>query len=174
MKNFIVLLSILLFTACSQHQVPLEKQSPQNKLTELLLNLDKEIRHKEASRLANELLRYGKELNTVYKRETSPLFHNFLVNTGVKKRGLCWHFSYDMVEFANTLHVKSFDFYIAGANIDKYWSEHNSLVVTCKGCAFEKGILIDPWRDTDRVYFSPLKKDSAYTWNQRGGLQNED
>ncbi len=134
----------------------------------MLLNLNKNIKESDASLLAKKAIFYSSFLKNKYKLVKPPLYHNFLVNIGLKKRGLCWHFAYDMLKMAKNLKLNSFDYYIGGANINNYWSEHNSLVVTCKGCSFEEGIVMDPWRKSGELYFNFLKNDKEYKWNQRG------
>jgi hypothetical protein len=125
----------------------------------------------EAKKLSEEMLLYSTKLKNDYDLVKPPLYHNFLVNIGVRQRGLCWHFAYDMLSHAKDLNLKSFDFYIGGANINDYWEEHNTLVVTCKGCKFEEGIVLDPWRNSGVLYFSYVKNDKNYSWSQRGGLR---
>ena len=118
------------------------------------------------------MLSYSYQLKDDYKLVSPPLFHNFLVNIGTKKRGLCWHFAYDMLAHIKSLKLTSFDYYIGGANIDDYWEEHNSLVITCNGCKFSEGIVLDPWRNSGKLFFSKVKDDLKYNWKQRGELRN--
>jgi len=54
-----------------------------------------------------------------------------------------------------------------GANIGEYWTEHNVMVVVAKGMPVEEGIVIDPWRDASRLYFSKVKEDTKYVWKHR-------
>ena len=117
------------------------------------------------------MILFSSQLKDRYDLVKPPLYHNFLVNIGVKKRGLCWHFAYDMLSSAKKLNLKNFDYYIGGANINDYWKEHNSLIVTCKGCSFVEGIVLDPWRNSGDLYFSKVKNDKNYSWTQRGGLR---
>jgi hypothetical protein len=125
----------------------------------------------EAKDLAKKAIIHSRFLAKKYKLVKPPLFQNFLVNVGLKKRGLCWQFAYDMLSFVKKQNYKSFDFYIGGANVGDYWSEHNVLVVTCRGCDFKKGILLDPWRDSGELFFCRLKDDKEYKWKQRGGVR---
>lgn len=133
-----------------------------------LLSLSKNISKNDAKTLAKEMILFSSDLKKEYELVTPPLYHNFLVNIGLKDRGLCWHFAYDMLAHAKELNLKSFDYYIGGANIDDYWEEHNTLLVTCKGCPFEEGIVLDPWRNSGKLYYSKIKDDTSYKWYQRG------
>lgn len=168
-KYFSILLVLLLFIGCTnQPTTPLHVKS----LEKQVLSLNKNIPVWEAKKLSQEMTAFSLKLKKQYALVSPPLFQNFLVNIGVKKRGLCWQFAYDMLKHIKTLHLKSFDYYIGGANINDYWQEHNTLVVTCKGCKFSKGIVLDPWRNSGVLYFSKLKNDKKYKWSQRGGLRN--
>ena len=167
--KYIYLILILFFSiGCTNNpKTPLHVES----LEQLILDIDKSIHKEDAKLLSQEMLAYSQQLKKEYQLVSPPLYHNFLVNIGAKNRGLCWHFAYDMLSHAKELKLSSFDFYIGGANIDDYWEEHNSLVVTCKKCSFSKGVVLDPWRNSGDLYFSNVKNDKKYIWTQRGGLR---
>ncbi len=170
--KFILIILTFFFIGCVDHQSLVKKKVPHEELNILLVNLDKSIDTKEAKSLAIQSIDYSNQLIKYYDLVAPPLFHNFLVNTGVKTRGLCWHFASDMLEHSLKQDLQSFDFYIGGANINDYWEEHNTLVVTCKGCSFSEGIVLDPWRNSGKLFFSKVKDDKDYKWSQRGGLRN--
>ncbi len=171
MKHYVYLLIFsFLFVGCANNPSPAKQSDNNIKKLEILLNTlhaDK----KETKDLAKKAIIHSKELALEYNLVKPPLFQNFLVNIGLRKRGLCWQFAYDMLDFVKKQNYKSFDYYIGGANIGNYWSEHNVLVVTCKGCRFSEGVLLDPWRNSGDLYFSKLKDDKRYSWKQRGGLR---
>ena len=171
MKQYLFLIFILfLFQGCTNSPKLPQQDDIKTKKLEILidsLHVDK----KEAKELAQKAIIHSKELAKEYKLVSPPLFQNFLVNIGLKKRGLCWQFAYDMLSFVKAQNYKSFDYYIGGANVGDYWREHNVLVVTCKGCGFKDGILLDPWRDSGNLYFSKIKDDKKYKWKQRGELR---
>ncbi|WP_037940739.1 hypothetical protein [Sulfurospirillum arcachonense] len=171
MKYIIVLFLSLIFIGCSTPQGPTKKKIPLNKLT-LLLTFNNKIDKNEAQALSYQMIKQSEKLTKEYHLVSPPLYHNFLVNIGIKKRGLCWHFAYDMLEHAKKQNLNNFDYYIGGANINDYWQEHNSLVITCKGCSFDEGILIDPWRNSGKLYFSKINNDHDYKWSKRGGKRN--
>ncbi|HEO97903.1 MAG: hypothetical protein JW682_04855 [Campylobacterales bacterium] len=141
-------------------------------LSQKLQALDANISVEEAEALARDIYLKSYELAEKFDLVSPPQFHNFLVNVGVREKGLCYHFS-----DALYLHLKSrgyerFDFHLVGANIGEYWSEHNALVVVAKGCSSEacilnNGILIDAWRDSGEVYYAKLCEDKRYHWRHR-------
>ena len=166
MKYLYLTLVLFIFFGCTNvPKTPLHVESLEEQL--LSLHVDKD----EAKKLSNAMLTYSSKLKIDYNLVTPPLYHNFLVNIGAKQRGLCWHFAYDMLAHAKKLNLKSFNYFVGGANINDYWEEHNSLIVTCKGCKFDDGVVIDPWRNSGDLYFSKVKDDKKYIWTQRGGLR---
>lgn len=160
---------LFLFSGCAATLSPTPSTTNQQ-LTALLVNR-LHVRQDEAKALALSAMEYAKGYEQRYRLVKPPLFHNLLVNLGIKKRGLCWHFAYDLLEHLKTQEFKVFDYYMGGAHIDDYWQEHTSLVVTCKGCRFEEGVLLDAWRDSGKLFFAPVTKDATYSWTQRGGLR---
>lgn len=165
MRYLYIALLALLFLGCAKTPTtPLYIES----LQQTLENIDSLVTANDAQKLSSEMLYYSKKLKKEYEFVNPPLFHNFLVNTGIKQRGLCWHFAYDMLAHAKSLNLNSFDYYIGGANIDDYWEEHNALIVTCKGCDFERGVVLDPWRYFGKLFYSKVVDDPRYRWSQRG------
>ncbi len=171
MKKYIYpFVFIIFFTGCANNPPkPTLYSSKETRLAKLLNTLH--VNRDESKELAGKAISYSHTLAKEYRLVKPPLLQNFLVNIGLRKRGLCWQFAYDMLSFVKKQNYKSFDYYIGGANIGDYWSEHNVLVVTCRGCRFEDGILLDPWRNSGNLYFSKLKNDKKYKWKQRGGLR---
>ena len=103
-----------------------------------------------------------------------PQYHNFLVNIGLKEKGLCYHWADALYLHFMKSDYPSFEFHLVGANIGEYWTEHNSLVIVGKGKPITSGIIIDPWRNAGKLYFSKVKDDSSYSWMHRPsrGCQN--
>ena len=161
---------IIFLTGCVNNPNTPEHISTQEARLEKLLD-SLHVDKNEAKDLANKAIIHSSALAKQYDLVKPPLLQNFLVNVGLRKKGLCWQFAYDMLSFVKKQNYKSFDYYIGGANVGNYWSEHNVLVVTCRGCGFKNGILLDPWRDSGNLYFSKLKDDKEYKWIQRGGLR---
>jgi len=95
-----------------------------------------------------------------------PLLHNVLVNVGLRERGLCWHWTEDLLARLGDLPLDAYDLHWATAHRGEMFREHNSVVVTAKGGAFESGIVLDPWRDSGRLYFGPVQGD-RYPWEPR-------
>ncbi|WP_419765383.1 MAG: hypothetical protein ACNI28_02820 [Arcobacter sp.] len=172
MKYIITILLPLLFVGCTVSNLQVERNLTNDNLNILLSTLNDKINKKEAKTLSHEMFIQAKFLKESYDLVSPPLFHNFLVNIGIKEKGLCWHFAQDMLEHAKSLELNSFDYYIGGANLGDYWKEHTTLIVTCKGCKFDDGIVLDPWRNSGKLFYSKIKNDTQYIWYQRGNKRN--
>jgi len=147
------------------HVTPTQEQH----LTHMLTALDRSVDPTEAHRLAHEALTYSRTLAARYRVETSPWMHNFLVNVGVKKRGLCYQWADDLQSHLAHLHLKTLTLYPVGANIGDYWREHNALAVlpTHHVTPLSYAILLDPWRHSGNLYFVPVGQDTKYRWQVR-------
>jgi hypothetical protein len=134
------------------------------KLTQMLTNLGGD--RAEAQELATLAVTHSKELANDYNLVSPPLYHNFLVNSGQRKRGLCFHFVEDLMKEINSRNFKSFDFKWGRANGDKL-NEHNVIVVLKKGSKdFKNGIILDAWRNSGNLYFIKVKDDPKYQFTE--------
>ena len=174
MIKFIVFLS-LLFAGCAVkyqsvvavkenrlYPIALSKRESKkiNNLYLMLLSLGKTDK-KEALKLAKIAVLYPIYLAKKYKLTYPPNFHNFLVNINLRKKGLCYQWVEDMSKFICLNRWKSFSFHWGVANRGKL-NEHNVVVVTLKNAPFEKGILLDPWRYSGKLYFNYVKNEKKY------------
>ncbi len=176
-----LLLVFLFFSGCSRVHYqepgigpngdPLLYASIHDKYSDQVLRLKKDLEslsndidEKEAFLIANTAIRFSMVLANQYELVRPPLWHNFLVNAGKKKRGLCFHWTQDLIKRLRELDQKSFDFHSGIAYPDSVWRPHHGSVVVCaKGQAFEDGIVLDPWRNSGRLYWISVKKD-RYPW----------
>jgi hypothetical protein len=133
-----------------------------SKLTKMLIELGGNPN--EARELAVLAVSHSKELANEYHLVSPPLYHNFLVNSGKRKRGLCFHFVEDLTKEIKSRNFKSFDFRWGRANADKL-NEHNVIVVLKKGSKdFKNGIILDAWRHSGKLYFTKVKDDPEYNF----------
>jgi len=171
LRYFSYLVASLFFIGCSATP---SAPAPSNvkHLGQKLQALDAKIPEQEADFLAWDIHHKAEELAERFELVSPPQFHNFLVNVGVREKGLCYHFSDALYIHLKSQGYEHFDFHLVGANIGEYWSEHNALVVVAKGCQSEtcilnSGILIDAWRDSGEVYYSRVSEDRSYHWKHR-------
>jgi hypothetical protein len=120
----------------------------------------------EAKLLAETGILYSLILANEYRLFGHPHIHNILVNIGLKERGLCFEWAEDLLKQFKTLDLKTFNLHEAVADKGKKFREHNTIVVTAKGKDFFEGIVLDPWRDSGRLYWISVKEDK-YHWEKR-------
>jgi len=168
----IILLTVwsLFFVGCTLTPLPdisnvvIEKKSKQ--LTQMLIELNKSIDPQEAQDFSLKSLYYAKKLAQNYKVVSPPLWHNVLVNIGLRDRGLCYEWSEDMLRYLLQQNYQTLRFFAVGANIGDYF-EHNALVVTAKGEDYREGIVIDAWRNSGNLFFDKVTNDKKYEWKNR-------
>ena len=91
-----------------------------------------------------------------------PSFQNFLVNLGIRKRGLCFQWAEDLLIRLDALKLTTLGLHWAEAWAGS-WREHNCVVVTAKGQPFQQGIILDCWRHSGHLFWSSLATDH-YPW----------
>ena len=140
-------------------------------LSHLLYTLDTSIPKEEALQLSKDIFQETEALTKEFEMISPPQYHNFLVNIGLKEKGLCYQWADALYAYFRQKSYPSFEFHLMGANIGEYWTEHNVMVVVAKGMPAKKGIVIDPWRDAGRLYFSKVKEDTKYAWKHRANRE---
>jgi hypothetical protein len=162
--SFKLLLFTFVFIGCT---VRLPPHTASQKLSSLLATLDKNISQEEAQVLAQNIYTQVHILSQSFKLTSPPSYHNFLVNIGVKEKGLCYDWADSLYKHLKKQNHASFEFHLMGANIGEYWSEHNVLVISAKNTSLDEAIVIDPWRNSGKIFFSKVKEDKQYQWIHR-------
>lgn len=166
----ILYFSLLLWCFSGCTQVPMKApKAVEAKLVHVLNGLESNATLQETRLLAHDIVWRAAALNREFGRTTLPKFHNFLVNIGLKKKGLCYHYSDGLYTYLKRreAHYPHFGFHLIGAHIGSYWMEHNALAVTRKGGKVLDGIVVDAWRQTGTVYAAPIREDKKYKWVHR-------
>ena len=162
-----MMLLVYLFMGCSVKELrPLERQEHIEKLTEMLLQSNRSIDKDEAKDLAKSSIDYARHLAQQYKVVAPPLWHNTLINIGLKERGLCYEWSSDLFDYLAKKHYHTLVLHKIGANVGTYF-EHNALSVSAKASDVQQSIVLDAWRDSGNLYFIELNRDKAYRWKKR-------
>jgi len=133
-------------------------------LEQALTALSPDIDKREAEQLAKTAISYSLELSAEYRMLRPPVLHNMLVNLGFKERGLCIHWTEDLLKRLQGLGLKSLDLHWGIANHDILLRlEHSSVVITARGQNFEEGLVLDSWRHSGELYWVLVRQDS-YSW----------
>jgi len=124
----------------------------------------------EASQLAHCVYTTASRLRQEYGVVGPPLFvnslfNNFLVNTGIRKRGLCFQWSEDMLASLDALKLSTLELHWGEARAGTM-RENNAIVVTGKGEPFSSGIVLDCWRHSGQVHWSSVAADHFFTWKE--------
>ena len=127
--------------------------------------LSEEVDPGEARRVAQMAVFRTMSLANEYGILFRPVLHNVMVNTGLRKRGLCKHWTVDVLNELRALDLQTLDLYWAVANPGSNWPlEHSTPVVTADGGAFDNGIVLDGWRYAGDIYWGSVTEDEKYVW----------
>ena len=145
---------------------PSDAQSYRDKIKQLeqeLTALSATVDKTEAQILAATAVRESAALVEEYQLVRPAVAHNLLVVLGIKDRGLCYHWTEDLMKRLQALDLKSFQLHWGVAYRGSELREHNCVVITAKGQRFFKGIVLDPWRNSGNLYWARVTKD-GYPW----------
>lgn len=163
------LLIFLVLIGCSSYSLEspvLEKDIAA--LSAAIRNLSPNITQDEANRAARIAYEYPRQLAVQYGITDPPLIHNFKVNSGVRPRGLCYHWADDLEARLRKEGFQTLTLHRALANAQNaILIEHSTVIISANGDSFEQGIVLDPWRHGGVLFWSPTLKDSRYHWLQR-------
>jgi len=124
--------------------------------------LGPKVRPDEAGRVAECAYTTAQRLRRKNGTVWPPSLNNILVNTGIRKRGLCFQWAEDLLAQLDALKVTTLDLHWAEAYAGT-WREHNVVVVTAKGRPYRDGILLDCWRHCGHLFWSAVATDD-YPW----------
>lgn len=128
-----------------------------------IANLGPKVRSDEARRVAESAYATARRLRHNYGGAVwPPSLLNVLVNTGIRKRGLCFQWAEDLLEQLDALKVTTLELHWAEAYAGT-WREHNVVVVTAKGRPIQDGILLDCWRHSGHLFWLAVAADE-FPW----------
>jgi hypothetical protein len=119
----------------------------------------------EARQVAETAIGYSTFLAEKYKVVRPAVLHNVLVRVGLKNRGLCYHWTEDLMGRLQELDLKTYQLHWGVAHRGSELREHNSVVITANGQTFDEGMVLDPWRNSGNLYWSMVKTD-RYPWKE--------
>jgi len=130
-----------------------------------IMALSPDVDPDEAQRVAQIAYTTGRELKREWRVVWPPGYHNFLVNTGARKGGLCFQWAERLLLRLAEQKWETLEFHWA-ESYETTASEHNVIVVTAKGQHFSHGILLDNWRYGGRLIWGPIIEDPHYHWKE--------
>jgi hypothetical protein len=165
-------LIVLLLCSCAHQQDSQTEQ--QTRIAALTLELQKiapDADQKEARHFASIAVRTTADLREQYQVSAAPWVHNIEVNSGIKPRGLCFHYANDLAVKLQPLTRPHWQLHFVQAK-PKELLEHNAIVITGVGKPWQSGIVLDGWRDSGVLYFGPVMEDK-YPWQLKNSLKNK-
>ena len=131
-------------------------------LQDRIAALSPSVRRGEARRVAECAYATAARLRRDYGVFAPALFHNFLVNVGIRKRGLCFQWADDLLAHLDAVKATTLELHWAEARAGRL-RENNCIVVTAKGQPFREGIVLDCWRHAGNLFWAPVAADH-YPW----------
>lgn len=119
----------------------------------------------EARRVAELVLQTSTAQRRDYDVTTAALAHNLMVVRGTKKRGLCIHWTRDLLDTLRAQDLQTFTLYWGIANEGNVLTEHSTVVIAARGGAFDEGLVLDGWRHSGCLYWGAVTTD-RYQWKQ--------
>lgn len=126
----------------------------------------------EALLAAETACSYSLALATEYRVVRPPFLHNILVNLGRRDRGLCFHWAEDISAELERLQLQTLEIHRGVARLGRR-GEHSSVVLTAVGQPFEKGVVLDGWRRSGRLYWQAVSQDK-YKWERVRVIKDEE
>jgi len=122
-----------------------------------LTDLNRQANMLEARQVAETAITYSSYLAEVYELVRPAVLHNVLVRMSIKERGLCYHWTEDLMKQLKSLDLKTYQLHWAVAYRGSELREHNSVVITATDQAFENGMVLDPWRNSGNLYWDLIR-----------------
>ena len=144
--------------------MPRENNSPQA-LAAALQALSPTVRPSEARRAAETAYAASERLKHEYRIVGPAVFHNGLVNLGLRDKGLCYHWTEDLLAALRPLQLKTLTIHWAIAHPGNIL-ESNALVLTARGQPLKDGIVLDGWRHAGRLYWTTASNDHSFPWQE--------
>src|SRR6516165_10106189 len=139
-------------------EVPEKESAKAEELANQLAKRSRRVDPNEAKLLADCAYATIARLRPEYNMFGTPIFNNFLVYHGWRKRGYCWQWTEDLLLALDKLKLKTLELHWADAYRDT-WQENNCLVVTAKGQAFEHGMILECWRHFGHLRWNLVPSD---------------
>lgn len=138
--------------------LPTKDSTKADELGNQLARLSRRVDPNEAKLLAECAYATVAQLREEYRPFGTPIFNNFLVYHGLKKRGYCYQWSEDLLLALDKLKLKTLELHWGDTYRDT-WRENNCLVVTAKGQPFDRGMILECWRHFGHLRWNLVPSD---------------
>src|SRR2546423_2262529 len=142
----------------AQFDVPARDFARAEELSKQLATLSPRVDPNEAKLLAEYAYATVAQLRQEYRMFGTPIFNNFLVYHGLRKRGYCYQWTEDLLLALDTLKLKTLELHWGEAHAGT-WMENNCVVVTAKGQPFDRGMILECWRHFGHLRWNLVPSD---------------
>lgn len=158
-----LLVFLALAGGCAYPGTPAERAQTSAAVARQLAALHPVVDPAEAALLADTATEQAAQLSRDYRPARPAWFNNMLINAGLRKRGLCYHWANELFLRLHPLAPRTLEFHLGVAGRDTP-KEHNAVVVTARGRPFTEGLVLDAWRHGGRLHAVPVTHDLRYPW----------
>jgi hypothetical protein len=123
-----------------------------------LAALSPKVDPNEAKAVAECAYATARRLRSQYHMFGTPIFNNFLVYHGFRKRGYCYQWTEDLLLALDALKLKTLELHWGEAYAGTY-RENNCLVVTARGQPFDRGMILEAWRHFGHLRWNLILSD---------------
>ncbi len=123
-----------------------------------LAALSPKVDPKEAKAVAECAYATARRLRSQYHMFGTPIFNNFLVYHGFRKRGYCYQWTEDLLVALDALKLNTLELHWGEAYAGTY-RENNCLVATAIGQAFDHGMILECWRHMGHLRWNLVPSD---------------
>ena len=169
---FLSLMAMLIVAGCAAPPAP-GSSDEVAKLAAGIRALGPEVDPEEAARAARIAYSWSAHLAREYEIVDPPLVHNTKVNMGIKPRGLCWHWAEDMEKRLKAENFRTLEVQRAIATPELFGIDHSTALVSLPGGTIYDGMVLDPWRNGGRLFWSPTVADKRYNWRPQAVVHAE-
>jgi len=150
----------------ARFDVPAKDSAKAEELAKQLAALSPRVDPSEAKLLADYAYATVAQLRQEYRMFGTPIFNNFLVYHGLKKRGYCYQWTEDLLLALDTLKLKTLELHWGEAHAGT-WMENNCVVVTAKAQPFDRGMILDCWRHFGHLRWNLVPSDEDRYYENR-------
>jgi hypothetical protein len=141
--------------------VPTKDSAKAEALANQLAALSRRVDRNEAKLLAACAYATVARLRQEYRMFGTPIFNNFLVYHGLRKRGYCYQWTADLLVPLDTLKLNTLELHWGESYAGTY-RENNCLVVTAKGQPFDRGLILECWRHFGHLRWNLVRSDEDH------------
>src|SRR5881628_1232092 len=150
----------------AQFDVPARVFAKAQELSKQFAALSPRVDKSEAKLLAECAYATVARLRQQYQMFGTPIFNNFRVYHGLKKRGYCYQWTEDLLLALDTLKLKTLELHWGEAHAGT-WMENNCVVVTAKAHPFDRGMILDCWRHFGHLRWNLVPSDEDRYYENR-------